>query len=130
MRVPALLHCDHLNLYTTKESYNRCVAQERAGDRNCQTKESRGKGFYQCRADVGSEYPRDYCPRTSERADRFPALQVVGALGVALRLPVHDNEIGFDLAVGRQNDRAVPRAIAGFDSFGEVDFFRLGIGHG
>ena len=52
----------------------------------------------------------------------FPPLQVVRAFGVAFRLPVDDDEIGFDSAVGRQDDRAVPRAIAGFDSFGEVDF--------
>ena len=55
---------------------------------------------------------------------------VVGAFRVALWLAVDDYEIGLQAPVCGQHDRAIPHAIADFDAFGEIDFFRLGDGQG
>jgi hypothetical protein len=48
---------------------------------------------------------------------------------MALWLSVYDHEVGLDSPVRRQHDGAIPQALAGPDSFGEVYFSGLGVGH-
>jgi hypothetical protein len=49
---------------------------------------------------------------------------------VTFWLAVEDYKIGLDAPVCRHHNRAVPYPVRCLDSFGEVDFFGLGIGHG
>jgi hypothetical protein len=48
---------------------------------------------------------------------------------VAFRLALYDDEVGLDSTVRRQNDGAIPQPFGGLNSFGEVDFLGLGVGH-
>jgi hypothetical protein len=46
-------------------------------------------------------------------------------LGVA----VDSDQVGLDPSIRRQDDGAIPHALADLDAFGEVCFFGLGVGH-
>jgi hypothetical protein len=48
---------------------------------------------------------------------------------MAFGLAIHGDEVGLDPPVWRQDDGAIPHALAGLDAFGEVYFFGLGVGH-
>jgi hypothetical protein len=48
---------------------------------------------------------------------------------MAFRLFINPDEVGLNPAIGRQDHRAITRALAGLDTFGEVYFAGLGVGH-
>ena len=45
------------------------------------------------------------------------------------RLAVHQDEIRPDSPIGSQNNGAIPRAFWGLNTFGEVNFSGLNVGH-
>jgi len=57
-------------------------------------------------------------------------LKVRRAFWVSLLLTVDDDQIRLNSAIRRQDNRTVPQALAGSDSFGEVDFLALRVRHG
>ena len=48
---------------------------------------------------------------------------------MAFRLAVYDDEAGLRPFVWREDDGAIPQALAGLDPSSEVYFFGLGVGH-
>ena len=48
---------------------------------------------------------------------------------MAFRLAVYDDEAGLRPLVWREDDGAIPQALAGLDAFGEGYFLGLGVGH-
>jgi|SRR5579871_4942917 len=60
---------------------------------------------------------------------RSAPFEVVGAFGMAFRLAVYSDEVRLDAPVRRQDNGAIPHALAGYDAFGEVYFFGLSVGH-